>query len=232
MYYQGSTHVKKNNTTRKPTMKFPKISKQSIASAFKTSIKLTSGKFFGLLTLLLVGAAVYGYFQLQSIQNRFNGDENWIKNTTTWTDEINKELSSVKSQLVSAGDYVDEPLTYTILSTSVKKMGVSSYSNETSETTYADEDILVVKVRVKNVSNTTQSQTYYESAPIAGKTANGELISSMCECDLKEEDRKDMNTDTPDLIPDGTSEYYLFFKTSNKKIIALYIRPQEKTVNL
>jgi hypothetical protein len=208
----------------------PKFNKSVLVNISKRALKPNLNNLFRYLVLLLVGLSIAGYFQLQAVKSRFAGNENWIRSST---DDLRTAVNDVR---LSTANYeysngYESPVEYTIVSTTTERISMQDESENYGhgeDLKYSKQDVLVVVVRAKNTSNTVQSLTASYPGPVAGLTAQGELLNDNTSS-VKPDEIK--GTRVSELAPGGVTEYHLYFK-KDTKLTSLFLRPTNQTIKL
>lgn len=139
---------------------------------------------------------------------------------------IRRDLYAVRDDYYNLNNKQDDPSkyapTYTILSQEVKNMGIydekANINNTSPVAVYKSAKVRVVKVEAKNKTNSVQSA---DSGGLGYADENGVVVMP-AQIDPKDDLNKSPNNTYAQIIPGGSTQFYIYFLDTGKNIDSLY----------
>ncbi|HMS24023.1 MAG TPA: hypothetical protein PKB09_04445 [Candidatus Saccharibacteria bacterium] len=139
---------------------------------------------------------------------------------------IRRDLYAVRDDYYNLNNKQEDPSkyapTYTIVSQEVKNIGIyddkANINNTSSSVIYKPAKVRVVKVEAKN--NTKSVQTA-DSGGLGYADKNGVVVMPV-QVDPKDDLNEVPNTTYAQIIPGGSTQFYIYFLDTGKNIESLY----------
>lgn len=139
---------------------------------------------------------------------------------------IRRDLYAVRVDYYNLNNKQDDPSkyapTYTIVSQEVKNMGIydekANINNTSPVSVYKTAKVRVVKVEAKNNTKSVQSA---DSGGLGYADKNGVVVTPI-QIDPKDDLNKSPNSTYAQIIPGGSTTFYLYFLDDGKEIDKLF----------